>query len=101
MNPRILNAVQKGYQKSLEDQDRMNWMAGQYQMSAVLAAIDKALNGKKSRAEYLKKPLFELISDEAKRNTEADEDLAMRLEIQKMEQWIANDRKRGLPETKI
>ena len=70
MNPRILNATQKGYQKSLEDQDRMNWMAGQYQMSAVLTAIDKALNGKKSKAEYLKKPVFELISDETKRNTE-------------------------------
>lgn len=101
MNPRILNAVQKGYQKSVEDQDRMNWMAGQYQMSAVLTALDKALNGKKSKAEYLKKPLFELISDELKSNTEENEDLAMRLEIQKMEQWIANDRRRGIPETKI
>lgn len=102
MNPRILASIKKGHEKALKERDYMNWINGQYQLSALVTALDGAMNGKKAKKEYFKKPIFELISEELKKGEkESDEEFEMRREIAKMEKWIANDRKRGLPETKI
>lgn len=38
-------------------QDEQMWVMGIYVEDAVLVAIDNALNGKKSRAKYMDKPL--------------------------------------------
>lgn len=82
-------------------QDRMTHASGQYTLSAVYVAIDHALNGKKAKSKYIENPiLVEAIEDSMLTQEEIDE-REMRKEILAMEQWIANDKRRGLPETKI
>lgn len=82
-------------------QDCMTHASGQYTLSAVYVAIDHALNGKKAKSKYIEKPILaEVIEDSMLTQEEIDE-REMRKEILAMEQWIANDKRRGLPETKI
>ena len=58
------------------------------------------LSGKKSDVEYIKKPIHQQAN-----NKEELTDEEMQREIQKAilveEMWIANDKRRGLPETII
>lgn len=79
----------------------MNWLSNQYTMSAVIVAIDKALNGKKAKAEYVKEPVLSKFLEESELTEEEREKREMEKELLAMEKWIANDRARGLPETKI
>lgn len=43
------------------------WQAGIYQTSATFTAVANALIGKKSKAEYLKKPLLESAEEEKRK----------------------------------
>lgn len=79
----------------------MNWISGQYNLSAVSVAIDRVLNGKKSKSEYIKEPFLWKFLEESQLTEEEREKREMEKEILAMEQWIANDRARGLPETNI
>lgn len=91
----------KGYGERIKQQDYMNWLSNQYTLSAVMVAIDKALNGKKSKAEYVKEPALSKFIDESELTEEEREKREMEREILAMERWISNDKARGLPETKI
>lgn len=101
MTPRILNAIQKGYQERMEYQDFLNWMAGNYTLSALSTAIDAAMNGKKAKAEYEDKPLLPVYIKEMSMTEEEREERDMKREIANMERWIAHDANRGLPQTNI
>lgn len=79
----------------------MNWVNGQYNLSAVSVAIDRVLNGKKSKAKYIEEPILWKFLEESMLTEEELEKRAMEKELLAMEQWIANDRARGLPETSI
>lgn len=70
-------------------------------MTAVAVAIDGILNGKKAKTKYPEKPILEEVLSDAYLTEEEREKRDMEREILAMEQWIANDRARGLPETKI
>lgn len=77
------------------------WRNGQYTLSAVLVAVEHCLAGKKAKSEYIKEPILKNVSE----NIELTQDEIDNREIQRMimaeEQWIKNDKKRGLPETVI
>lgn len=82
------------------DIDEYCWMAGQYNLRAFSVVIDQIVCGitkKRSTLKYYDSPVLkeESLSDEEK------EKIAMEREISSMEQWIRNDKARGLPETKI
>ena len=47
------------------------WQAGIYQTSATFTAVANALMGKKSKVEYIKKPLLESAEEEKKKQREA------------------------------
>ena len=44
-----------------------SWQAGIYETSATFTAVANALMGKKSKAEYLKKPLLESAEEERRK----------------------------------
>lgn len=79
----------------------MNWLSNQYTLSAVRVAIDQALNGKKAKTEYIKEPVLSKFLDESELTEEERKKREMEKELLAMERWIANDKARGLPETKI
>ena len=79
----------------------MNWISGQYNLSAFSVVIDQVLNGKKSKVKYIKEPISWKFLEESQLTEEEREKREMEKEILAMEQWIANDRARGLPETNI
>lgn len=45
------------------------WQAGIYQTSATFTAVANALMGKKSKVEYIKKPLLESAEEEKKKQS--------------------------------
>ena len=47
------------------------WQAGIYETSATFTAVANALMGKKSKAEYLKKPLLESAEEEKRKQRNA------------------------------
>ncbi|MCU6748050.1 hypothetical protein OCV51_10370 [Faecalicatena acetigenes] len=81
--------------------DEMNWISGQYDLSAFNIVIDQVLNGRKSKVKYIKEPILWKFLEESELTEEEREKREMEKEILAMEQWIANDRARGLPETNI
>lgn len=105
LNPHIIKCLYKGYQEKLREQlmiqDRMSHAAGQYTLSAVMVAIDHAMNGKKAKSKYIEKPILVEAIEESMLTQEEIDERAMKRELLAMEQWITNDRRRGLPETKI
>lgn len=101
MNPRIISCLAHGYQEKLKQQDYMNWLSNQYTFSAVETAIEHMINGKRAKSEYIKEPLLMKFLEESQLTEEERLEIEMRKEILAMEQWIANDKARGLPETSI
>lgn len=74
---------------------------GQYNLKAFSVVIDGVLNGRKSKSKYFEEPMLWKFLEESELTEEEREKRAMEREILAMEQWIANDKARGLPETKI
>ena len=54
MNPRKLEYVRDGYKQKIKQIDALNWMNGQYTMSAVAVAIE-ANFAKNPKGKYMKK----------------------------------------------
>ena len=90
----------KAYNKKKKQLDEMVWCSvGSYVLPAVLVAVDRCLNGKKSSAEYIKEPILHNIYDEM--TEEERENMEMRKLIEAEEQWIRVSKQKGLPETII
>lgn len=102
MNPRIINAISKGYEGKMNDIDYLMWTMGSYVEVAVLASIDRALNGRKAKSKYLEKP-FSMMDEEFEekseniKNKESKEQVA----IYEMKQRINLLKQQGLPESPI
>lgn len=58
-SPVELKPYIKAYEIKQERQDQQMWAMGVYVQNAVAVAIDRCLRGRKSKAEYLKKPILE------------------------------------------
>lgn len=101
MNPRILKAIQMGYDEEIKRKDYLNWLSGQYTISAILVSLDTFMNGEKAKSEYMEKPILVQVEKEASMTEEERIELAMQKEILAMEAWIENDKRRGLPVQKI
>lgn len=74
---------------------------GQYNLKAFAVVVDGILNGRKAKSKYFEEPMLWKFLDEAELTQEELDKRALEKEILAMEQWIANDKARGLPETKI
>jgi hypothetical protein len=79
MTPAQLGYCIKGHELKRKEQDSDMWhFAGTYGISALIYAIDRCLNGKKARSEYIKKPVSILLEEESKpKSKESNEDVAM------------------------
>lgn len=96
-NPRIIKAYEKAHIIKLEKLDEIIWACcGTYVLPAVRSAVDQCLNGRKSKAEYTKEPIykksmgkyeFDMLSEEEqleiKRKEFAKKMENMRLNFQK------------------
>lgn len=80
----------------MQEKDYLNWTLGLYFMRAMSVVLD--MNGK---AKYFEKPLLSMPVEDEKLSEEERIKRDLQKEILKMNQWIANDSARGLPETKI
>lgn len=74
---------------------------GQYNLKAFDVVVGGILNGRKAKSKYFEEPMLWKFLDEAELTQEELDKRALEKEILAMEQWIANDKARGLPETKI
>ena len=98
LNPHKISVISDGYNEKIKQEmiinDRLNWMMGQYVLSALTVVMDGF--SKSPKAKYIEKPM---LSDEI--TDEEQEELEMKKEIEAMERWISNDKQRGLPQTTI
>lgn len=68
LNPRKLKAFEKAHRMRERKLDEHLWLMGAYAYHAIRAGVDNVLGGKKSKAEYLEKPLLyeQYMTDEEK-----------------------------------
>lgn len=101
LNPRKVKVLYQGYYEARKMRDQEMWHLGLYINSAVTVAIDHCLNGKKATSEYIKEPILSRPEYDATLTEEERIELEMRKAIAIEEQWIQNDKRRGLPQTTI
>ena len=97
--PKILSAYDKAFEKKIVYRDAELWRNGQYTFSAVFVAVEHCLDGKKAKSEYIKEPILKAMSDQIEYTQEELDNREIQRMILAEEQWIKNDRRRGLPET--
>ena len=99
--PKILNAYDKAFERKIVYRDAEFWRNGQYTFSAVYVAVEHCLGGKKAKSEYIKEPLLKDLSERIEYTQEELDNRELQKMILAEEQWIKNDKRRGLPETLI
>lgn len=99
--PKILSAYDKAFERQIVCRDAEMWRNGQYTLSAVLVAVEHCLGGKKAKSEYMKEPILKEVSEKIELTQEEIDNRELQRMILAEEQWIKNDKKRGLPETVI
>ena len=79
MNPYLLEAYRKADELRIKQADSDRWSQGLYFDNAVVAGVDNALNGRKSSAKYIDKPMYSEIDfsekEKKKRRKQAQENL--------------------------
>lgn len=63
-----------GYKRRIEQQDYMNWLNGQYTMSALTVAISNCFS-KNSNLKYIEKPIMQMVSEQNRPLTEEEKQL--------------------------
>ena len=102
MNPHIIKLLIKGNNEKIKEQDELQylWWAN-YGVSAFMVAIDRCFNGKKSKAEYIKEPIWAKIFENDGLTKEEIQEKELRKALLAEEQWIIAGKQKGLPETII
>lgn len=77
LNPKRLHPYLEAEKLMQEKRDTEMWRMGMYVYDAVHAAVDNVLNGRKSQAKYMDKPLLEQYK-EAKQEVELTEEDEMK-----------------------
>lgn len=100
MNPFVIKALVKGYKQSLQHQDYISWLSGQYTLSAVSVAIEHCF-AKRSKLEYIKEPLLANEFEDDGLTQEQIDERELRKMILAEDEWIRVSKAKGLPETII
>lgn len=90
MNPRIIKVIAKGYKERLLQQDYINWINGQYILSAVSTAVEHNLAGRKARSNYMDKPIMKELEEKNKPLSEEEMDRQRELFVAKLEAMRVN-----------
>ena len=99
--PKELEPFVKAHEIKMKEQDALiySWI-GNYVLSAVIVAVDRCLSGRKSKAEYVKKPMLNDIEIDSLTEEERYEK-ELRKALLAEEMWIHAGKMKGLPETII
>lgn len=104
LTPNKLQAFYRAHKLRQKMQDEQAWMLGIYFESAAYTATSNAIAhafGKKGKAEYMKEPIMSKIKDDTGLTQEEIDQQELKKMILYEEQWIRNDKERGLPPTVI
>lgn len=100
--PNELRSFYKSYKQKQRVRDEEMWMYwGNYGISALIVALDRCFSGKKSEAEYIKKPLMSKAFENEGLTEEEVQEKELRKAITAEEQWMIVGKRKGLPETII
>lgn len=73
LNPKKLLLISKGHKKRLMQQDQINWLNGQYMVSAVGVAVEHVLAGRKAVSKYIEKPILLQMDEEEQKKEKMKE----------------------------
>lgn len=65
-SPADMNPYIKAHNAELKEKDYLAWLSNQYTLSAVLVAVEHNLYGRKSKSNYIKKPLLQELEEKNK-----------------------------------
>lgn len=100
--PNQLRAYYKAYKLQRRMRDEEAWVYwGNYGISALIVAIDRCFNGKKSKEEYVKEPLLSKAYENEVLTEEEIQEKELRKALLAEEQWIIASKQKGLTETII
>ena len=88
MTPKQLTLCVKGHKRRLEEEDRLVWQwFGVYGTTAVMTAMDRCLNGRKAKSQYIDKPLMakDEAADGEKELTQEEKDRLLKKFMRSME----------------
>jgi hypothetical protein len=89
--PADLSPYDKAHKLELKEKDSYIHMAvGSYMVSAVLVGIDLALNGRTSKAKYIKNPILAPEEEKKSQYKESAEEIAV-YEMKKRAQLLASN----------
>lgn len=101
LNPKKLKPFFKAFENKRKMRDEESWIWwGTYGISALSVVLASAFS-KDSKAKYVNKPVYQEMEDKDKELTEEEIQREIQKAILVEEMWIANDKRRGLPETII
>lgn len=90
MNPHIIKLLLKGHEEKVKEKDYMAWLQGQYTLSAVSAAVERCLAGRKAKSKYIKKPLLQELEERNKPMTEKEIQRQRELFVAKLQAMKTN-----------
>lgn len=82
MNPHRVNIHAEANKIRNKMIDERVWaFCGNYIMSAVYVAVERCLAGRKSKSEYIARPILQRIEDKAKPNTLSEEEKQRQVDL--------------------
>ena len=85
----------------MENDSIIHSVCGNYILSAISVAIDHCFNGNRAKSEYIHEPLMSKEFEDYGLTEEEKYEMELKKALFSEEQWIRNDKKRGLSETVI
>ena len=85
----------------MENDRIIHAVCGNYILSAISVAIDHCFNGNRAKSEYIQEPLMSKEFEDYGLTEEEKYEIELKKALFSEEQWIRNDKNRGLPETVI
>lgn len=102
LTPRKLEYCLKGYNMNRQMRDREMWLwFGNYGLSAVSVAAEHCLAGKKAKSKFIDKPIFSRLTQNTGLTQEELYEKEVKRTLLTEERWMANGKRKGLPETVI
>lgn len=67
-SPADMKPYLKAHEEELKEKDYLAWLSNQYTLSAVSAAVEHCLAGRKAKSKYIEKPLMQEIEEKKQEN---------------------------------
>lgn len=99
--PTDMEPYLRAHKEELKEKDYLAWLSNQYTLSAVSVAVERCLDGKKAKSEYIKEPILPKVFENEGLTEQEIQEKKIKKAILIENQYIARAINSKLPETII